>query len=129
MVTGTKAGKWVEHADNVRKAVESFYSIITDKQYDGEPAAVAARRLSLSLVEMAAGQTFGRVKNLGDLLTLAVRETVRGAFGDEAAAEMPGDIYQAIGFVVSDLAPKSDGIIDPGPAWKYWSGKPEEPQY
>ena len=131
IASGRKAGDWVETTKKVKKSVDTFVKIVSDKNYNSDAALVATRELGVVVGEMlyntAKFQTVGKVKSVGDLMLLAVRENVRAIWGDQVAKGLPNDFYDAVK-MIADSLPESDGILDPGPAWKYWSGNPLDPQ-
>ncbi|MBN2556658.1 MAG: hypothetical protein JXA97_12020 [Anaerolineales bacterium] len=132
LASGRDTGAWVGDTKKINKAIKTFITIVSDKDYDSDAAVVAAKKLAVIVAEMAAktatNQFTSRAKSVGDLLLLAVQESTRAVWGDQAAAGLPNNLYDAAAMIVRTL-PKSDGIIDPGPMWKYWSGKPLDPQY
>jgi hypothetical protein len=128
LVAGQNPSKLVEQTGKVKQAIDTFVSIVTDKNYDSDAAATATKKLAVVVGEMAAGQTFGRAKTMGDLLALVLRETTRVTLGEEIAKTLPTDLYDAAKKAL-DMLPPATGIHQPGPAWKYWSGRLIDPRY
>ena len=109
IVTGINPNKATQLANNISSTVNTFLSIVRDKNYSKEKLTVATKKLAQVVAEMA---VFGRVKNFTDVLTRTLRRVAQLTGDKQLVNELPKDFYD----LFNKYLPEATGQLHPGDA-------------